>query len=193
MSADTQAYPPDAGAQPFLLTVRGTITAPSVADARDIHNNTAGAPPSVAAARSLGDLSHNVYASLGSSREVLFIDVWNSLSGLGQFFSNPQVQHAAGMLFADREATVWSVADGFGNIHLATPAGGRVTGVGILRTRVTSLEKAAVAFSAYAGSTINLARASGLVSHSTWIRVPDPGAELTPEVISIDTWLDVDA
>src|SRR5262249_42756971 len=90
MSADTQPYPPDAGAQPFLLTVRGTITAPSVADAREIHNSTAGAPPSVAAARSLGDLSHNVYASLGSSREILFIDVWNSLSGLGQFFANPQ-------------------------------------------------------------------------------------------------------
>src|SRR5262249_53133011 len=96
-------------------------------------------------------------------------------------------------LFAEREATVWSVADGFGSVHLAVPAGRRVAGVGILRTRVTSLEKAASAFSGYVAATINLARASGLVTHSTWIRVPDPGAEATREIISIDRWMDGDA
>lgn len=186
-------YPPDAGAQPFLLTVRGTIAAPSLEKAREIHNATAGAPPSVAAARAAGDLSHNVYAPVGRTGELLFIDVWNSMSGLAGFFGNPDVQAAAGQLFATRDNPVWSPADGFGNVFLPTPAGRRTTGVGILRTPVTSVEKAAGAFHAYAAATLNLARASGLVTHSTWLRVPDPGKPAPAEVISVDTWLDVDA
>ena len=88
MAAQTTKYPSDASAATFLLTVRGTFAASSVEEARGIHNMTAGNPAGVEAARSLGDLSHNVYIGMGEdhNRELLFIDYWNSLTGLGQFF-----------------------------------------------------------------------------------------------------------
>src|SRR5580700_9155978 len=91
MADDSTAYPPDAGAATYLLTVRGRTAAATLDDARAIHNATAGAPQSAAGARSLGDLSHNVFAPSGSGLEsqLLFIDFWNSLSGLGTFFANP--------------------------------------------------------------------------------------------------------
>jgi len=78
-------YPADAGAATYLLTVRGTTVPSTLDETRDIHNSTAGAPQSAAGARSLGDLSHNVYAPIGKDRdgELLFIDLWNSVSGLG--------------------------------------------------------------------------------------------------------------
>ncbi len=194
MSDQAVTYPSDASATTFLLTVRGTIAAPSLPEAREIHNATAGAAEGVAAARSLGDLSHNVYVGHGAAQpgELLFIDYWNSLSGLGQFFSNPQVQAGAGMLFRSRENPVWEQTEDFGNYHLATPSGRGPAGVGIITVEVTSLDKAASAFRTYADATINQARMHGMVSHSLWTRVAGPGAESAPEIIGVDMWLDAD-
>ncbi|HEX6477122.1 MAG TPA: hypothetical protein VF005_07580 [Acidimicrobiales bacterium] len=194
MPSDAQSYPADASEQTFLLTVRGTAVPASLDETRTVHNATAGAPPSVAGARALGDLSHNVYTGRGEelAGELLFIDFWNSLSGLGQFFANPQVEQGAAQLFSSREGVVWAGAPNFGDVHLAVPSGRPAAGVGILRTEVTSMEKAAVAFRAYAASTINEARTHGIVSHSVWTRVPDPGHEPAPEVIAIDVWMDGD-
>jgi len=125
MSPDGPSYPPDASAQTFLLTVRGTPVPATVEEARTVHNATAGAPPSVAGAQALGDLSHNVFvdASNGAGGDLLFIDYWNSLSGLGRFFTDPAVQESAGQLFSTREGTVWSGTDTFGDFHLAAPSG----------------------------------------------------------------------
>ena len=53
-------YPADAGAELYLLTVLGTPKGVSPEKATDLHNMTAGNPQGVAAAKSLGDLSHNV-------------------------------------------------------------------------------------------------------------------------------------
>ena len=127
MSPDEPSYPPDAGAQTFLLTVRGTPVPATVEEARTVHNATAGAPPSVAGAQALGDLSHNVFvdASNGAGGDLLFIDYWNSLSGLGRFFTDPAVQESAGQLFSTREGTVWSGTDAFGDFHLARRRAGR--------------------------------------------------------------------
>jgi hypothetical protein len=192
MSDDAVSYPADAGATALMLTVRGRTTQASVEDTRQLHNATAGAPPSVAAARSLGDLSHNVYAGRGEgSGEVLFVDFWNSQSGLGQFFSDPQVQAAADKLFTSRDAVVWAPAHEFGEVALTVPSGRSVVGVGLLRTTVTSLEKAASAFNAYLAATVNQARRHGLVSHSVLTRVPNPGEQPTLEVIGVDLWMDV--
>jgi hypothetical protein len=188
MPEDVVSYPADAGATALMLTVRGRTTQSSVEDTRQLHNATAGAPPSVAAARSLGDLSHNVYVGNG---EVLFIDFWNSQSGLGQFFADPQVQAAADKLFTSRDAAVWAPAPEFGEVALTVPAGRSVTGVGMLRTTVTSLEKAASAFDAYLAATVNEARRHGLVSHRVLTLVPDPGEQPAPEIIGIDLWMDV--
>jgi hypothetical protein len=194
MSDETLSYPDDASAATFLLTVRGKMAAASLEEGRDVHNATAGAPPSVAAARALGDLSHNVYVGYGDDEksELLFIDYWNSLSGLGRFFSDPQVQAGAKTLFANRDNPLWAPADDFGSFHLAAPGGRTPTGIGMLRAQVTSLDKAAAAFRAYASATINQARRHGLVSHSLWIRMPEPGAPAEPEIIGVDVWLDAD-
>jgi hypothetical protein len=192
MSEDVVSYPADAGATALMLTVRGRTTQSSVEDSRRMHNATAGAPPSVAAAQSLGDLSHNVYVSRGEgSGEVLFIDFWNSQSGLGGFFSNPQVQASADQLFASRDAAVWAPAPEFGEVALTVPAGRSVVGVGLLRATATSLEKAASAFSAYLAATVNLARRHGLVAHRVLTRVPNPGEQPSLEFIGVDLWMDL--
>jgi hypothetical protein len=187
-------YPADAGADIFLLTVRGTPRASGSDDARDLHNATAGAPQSVAGARALGDLSHNVFVPAEDDLlRLMFIDTWNSPSGVGQFFGNPQVAEGADKLFSDRTATLWAPAAGFGSYSLPAPTGGSVSGVGYLRAPVTSIEAAREAFSAYASAGIYAARLAGQVAHQLWLPVAMPGAEPVNEVLGIDYWLDVKA
>jgi hypothetical protein len=188
---ETPTFPADAGATPFLLTVRGKPVASSTEEARTTHNATAGAPQSVAGAQSLGDLSHNVFIGLADSTgEILFIDIWNSLGGLGQFFADSHVQAAAGQLFAERDGVVWAPAAGFGSVYLPLPSGKSVGNVGILRATVSSVEKAAAAFSAYSAETLNRARTHGLVSHTSWLRVANPGEEQSTEILGVDSWTD---
>jgi hypothetical protein len=194
MPDDIATYPPDAGAATYLLTVRGATNAPNLEEARAMHNSTAGAPQSAAGARSLGDLSHNVFAPINKELDgqLLFIDRWNSLSGLGDFFANPHVQEAAGRLFSSRDGIVWSRLEGFGGYFLPVPAGRTTGAVGLIQVSVTSVEDAAKAFTAYAGTTINTARSYGMVSHSTWLRLPNQGEPATNEIIGVDTWMDAD-
>ncbi len=93
--------------QIYLLTIRGTLAPPSLEAARPVHNQTAGAPEGVAAAKSLGDLSHMVYVPVNKELAELFImDLWTSPSGLNQFFSDPQVQQGAAMIFTQRDPVV---------------------------------------------------------------------------------------
>src|SRR5690349_822533 len=135
-------YPADATATTYLFTLRGKLKPPTVADARELHNKTAGAPDSIAAARALGDLSHNVYTSAGTgagSDEILIIDYWNSPSGFGQFFADPQVQAGAELLFTEREGILWAPTSGFGDFHLALPSGASPAAVGLLRARASAI------------------------------------------------------
>jgi hypothetical protein len=187
-------YPADAGAATYLLTVRGKTVPSTLEETRTIHNATAGAPQSAAGARSLGDLSHNVYAPCDKDQDgqLLFIDLWNSVSGLGTFFANPQVQEAAGQLFATRDGIVWARLEGFGAFQLSLPSGRSIGAVGLIQVPVTSVNQAATAFTAYAASTINTARSYGIVSHSQWLRVPNPGEAQTQELIGVDFWMDAD-
>ena len=194
MPDDAATYPTDAGAATFLLTVRGTTAIPRLDDARVQHNATAGAPQSAAGARALGDLSHNVFAPASKELDgqLLFIDFWNSLSGLGTFFANPNVLEAASQLFTSRDGVVWSRLDGFGAFHLLVPSGRSIGAVGLIRVTVTSLEAAAAAFTAYAAATINTSRSYGIVNHSTWARVANPGEPASNEIIGVDMWMDAD-
>ena len=99
--------------QLYLLTIRGTLAPASLEAARQVHNQTAGAPEGVAAAKSLGDLSHMVYVPVNKELAELFImDVWTSPGGLNQFFSDPQVQQGAAMIFTQRDPVVWEPAEG---------------------------------------------------------------------------------
>jgi len=193
VSSESPSYPADAGSDTFLLTVRGTTNAGALEASRQLHNATAGDPGNAAGARALGDLSHNVYAPLdGGEGELLFLDYWNSTSGLGQFFAHPGVQAAAAQLFAERDGVVWAPAPGFGSWSLPLPYGRGASGVGLLRVAVTSVEAAAGGFRAYSTATINTARSHGLVSHRTWVRVPMPGESPVAEVIGVDVWSDAE-
>jgi hypothetical protein len=188
-------YPADASATTYLFTLRGKVKPPTIADARELHNNTAGSPDGVEAARAAGDLSHNVYTSAGNGAgndEILIIDYWNSPSGFGQFFSNPQVQAGAELLFTEREGNLWAPTSGFGDFHLALPSGAAPTAVGLLRAAVASLEAAEAAFNAYAAATINTARRYGQIAHATWSPLPNAAPTTTPEVIGVDVWMDAD-
>ena len=93
-------------------------------------------PPAITAARSFGDLSHNVFSAVDGP-EILIIDFWNNLTGLGQFFSTPDVQAGADMLFTERDATVWAPTTGYGDFHLLAPSQTPVSAVGIIRVNVT--------------------------------------------------------
>src|SRR5215472_14250666 len=95
-----------------LLTVRGKLVPGTLEAGCKLHNETAGSPPGIAAARALGDLSHKVYTPLqgfpgAASGELLFLDVWRTPEGIGRFFSDPQVQAMASHLFSVREGLMW--------------------------------------------------------------------------------------
>jgi len=146
-------YPADAGTDLYQLTVLGTPKTETVAAARDVHNMTAGAPRSVAGARALGDLSHNVYVPVESDQmRLLFLDTWNSPSGVGQFFGNPQVAESAGHLFGERTAQLWAPAPGFGSYAIPVPSGRSAVAVGYLRAPVISIDAARTAFHASAAA-----------------------------------------
>ena len=188
-------YPADATATTYLFTLRGRLKPPTVDAARELHNETAGSPDGIASARALGDLSHNVYTNAGNgagSDEILIIDYWNSPSGFGQFFADPQVQAGAGLLFTERDPVLWAPTSGFGDFYLALASGASPAAVGLLRAGVTSLEAAAAAFKGYAAATINAARQYGQIAHATWSRFPNPGETISPEVIGVDLWMDAD-
>jgi hypothetical protein len=184
-------YPADAGANLYLLTVLGKPNAAPPAKAKDLHNSTAGDPGGVAAAKSLGDLSHNVFlpASDGDDR-LLFLDTWNSPTGLGQFFSDEHVQQGGAALFADREAVLWMPAAGFGGYSLPVPSGRSVGAMGVMRAPVSSFDAAAPAFAADSAAKINASRQLGQVAHLLWVPVPMPGSAPATEVLGVDFWLD---
>jgi hypothetical protein len=185
-------YPPDAGSDIYLLTVRGTPTTGNGASARDLHNQTAGDPGGVAGAKAAGDLSHNVFLPTGTDDAgLLFVDTWNSPTGFAMFFSDPQVLQGAAALWADRDATFWMPAAGFGSYRLPVASGATPGALGLMRAPVSSLKDAEKAFHADAASKINASRQLGLVAHELWVPVPMPGADAAVEVLGVDTWLDV--
>lgn len=186
-------YPADAGSAIYLLTVLGTPTTGSGATARDLHNQTAGDPGGVAAAKASGDLSHNVFLPAGDDHRLLFIDNWNSPAGLGQFFSAEEVQQGAAALWTDRDAVLWMAAEGFGSYHLPLPSDTAIGAVGIMRAPVSSFDAAAKAFTADSKRNINASRQAGLVTHELWVPAPMPGATPATDVLGVDYWTSVDA
>jgi hypothetical protein len=186
--------PADTGATLFQLTVRGAPGLDSLEQMRSLHNETAGADANIAAARSLGDLSHNVYTPVGDDRhELLFLDTWNSVEGLGQFFTNPEVIEVAGRLFKDPERVVWMPGEGFASFSMLTPSSRPAVGLGLLTAPLTSVEAAQAAFTAQAARTVNDARLHGQVARHVFIRMPAaPGEEASLEVLALEHWNDLD-
>jgi hypothetical protein len=177
----------------YLLAIRGTLAPATVDAARIIHNETAGAPPSVAAARSLGDLSHMVYVPANQpgagASEFLILDLWNSGDGLNQFFANPQVQEQAGRIFSTRDPVVWTPADGFLSYHLPTPYGQNERIVAVVRGTVRSHHAAQAIHNPLVAAQINKARMAGAVSHQVYFRLAPPDAPEALECFAVDVWM----
>jgi quinol monooxygenase YgiN len=176
----------------YLLSIRGTLASPTIEAARAVHNQTAGAPANIAVAQSLGDVSHMVYVPLADaekdSGEFLILDIWNSMDGLNQFFSNPQVQHQAGEIFASRDPVVWSAAEGFVGYNLPAPYGKNDRIVSIARGTVPSVEKAREIHNAGSIKMLGQARKAGNMSHEAYFRMAAPGSPEALEFFAVDVW-----
>jgi hypothetical protein len=181
----------------YLLSIRGTLSPPTLEAARKVHNETAGAPQNVAAARSLGDLSHMVYVPLGGGQtagagEFLIMDIWNSMDGLNQFFANKQVQEQAGMIFSQRDPVVWAPASGFHSYHFPAPHDKPERIVAVVRGMVHSQEEAMKAHNAIVSSQVNKARMAGDMSHEVYFRLAAPDAPERLELFAVDVWYDAE-
>ncbi|MES2169940.1 MAG: hypothetical protein V4479_04370, partial [Actinomycetota bacterium] len=185
-----QNFPSDAGAEIYLLTVLGTPKGVAPDKSADLHNMTAGSAAGVAAAKALGDLSHNVYIPALAETRLLFLDTWNSVQGLGQFFADKGTQEGAGALWADYQPALWMPAEGFGSYSLPAPSGRSAGAVGLMRAPVSSYAAAAAAFHADSVAKINASRQHGMVGHSLWVPVPmGPGQTPATEVLGVDYWI----
>ncbi len=177
----------------YLLAIPGTLAPETLEEARAIHNETAGAPENVAAARSLGDLSHMVYVPVeqtgAGAGEFLILDLWNNLDGLGQFFANPQVQEQGGRIFSNRDPVVWAPASGFLSYHLPVPHGKNERIVAVVRGMVSSHAEAQTIHNAFVAGQINSARKAGAVSHEAYFRMAPPDAPEALEFFAVDVWM----
>ncbi|HEY2749356.1 MAG TPA: hypothetical protein VGL86_32280 [Polyangia bacterium] len=182
---------------PVILTVRGTLVPKTLEAARVLHNETAGSPPGIAAARALGDLSHKVYApSLRSQQsgakagELLFHDVWDDVAGIMQFFGNAHVHEQAGKLFSARDATVWMPARGSFSYSLPVPAHKTERCLGMIRGPIASPEKAIEIFAKADAKAQREARRRGIISHELFIKLNAPGDDSPLELLGLDLWSD---
>jgi hypothetical protein len=181
---------------PVLLTVRGKMLPKSLEEMRVLHNRTAGSAAGIAAARSLGDLSHLVYAPFASplshakAGELLFLDVWQSPKGIMDFFSNEQMIQSGTKLFSARDATIWMRAEGAFSYTLPAARGKNDRIVGMLRVPIASSEKAIEIFRAVDIDAQRDARRRGLLSHEIFIKLSVPGDTTPLELLGIDVWSD---
>ena len=176
----------------FLLSIRGTLASPTLEAARKLHNSTAGAPANIAAAKSLGDLSHMVYVPMEvpekGAGEFLILDIWNSMDGLNNFFANPTVQEQAGQIFTQRDPVVWAAVDGFVSYHIPAPSGMNGRFVTTARGTVKNMEEARKLHNSAIVKTLGKARKAGNLSHESYFRMAAPGSPEALEWFGVDVW-----
>lgn len=177
-----------------IVTTRGTMSAGSAEAGRPIHNQTAGAPQSIEAARSLSDLSHNVFVPLKEpkSAELLFVDTWYDPTGLKNFFSNPQVEEGGKAIFSSYERTIWAPAPDILSYSLLAPYGKKDLYLGLIRGTVSSRDLAKKLFNETRHKGLQAARRMGSVSHAVYFRELVAGGDTTLEVLGVDLWSDLD-
>ena len=179
---------------PFnLLTVKGKTKTDSVESTRQLHNQTAGHPDGVAAAKALGDMSHMIFMPAESADkfipELLFLDICVNLEGMQQFFSDKQVQGGAAMMFESREAIVWTKLGAFINFDLMAPTGMNKRIVGIIQGKVESIEKAQKIHNESTAKTAAAMRNNGIISHNFYVRAAEPGSSEVLEILGVDVWM----
>jgi quinol monooxygenase YgiN len=175
---------------PVTLIVRGTSIRTSDA-MRVVHNDTAGSPQGIAAARALGDLSHKVFTpKAGDAKpdELLFLDIWADPSGIQKFFSHPDVSAQAAQLFKTKDATVWMPARGAYGYSLPALRDRGDRFVGLVRGPIASPEQAIEIFAGVDSRAVTDARKRGILSHELFIKLAAPGEPL--ELLGIDVWYD---
>jgi hypothetical protein len=181
----------------YLLAIRGTLASPTLEAARKLHNSTAGHPANVAAAQSLGDVSHMVYTPMekpeAAAGDFLILDIWNSVDGLNQFFANPTVQEQAGQIFSQRDPVVWQSAGGFSSYHIPAPFGKDDRIVTSVRGTLKSLDEACRLHNTAIVKTLGKARKAGNLSHEAYLRMAAPGSPEAMEFFGLDVWMSADA
>jgi len=181
----------------YLLTIRGTLAPETLGAARKIHNQTAGDPKGVAAAQSLGDVSHMVYipmphdghAKAKGAGEFLIMDLWTSTDGLNTFFSDHQVQEGGAMIFTERDPVVWVPAEGFTSFHIPAPFGKNERIIAVVRGTVKSKEEAKNLHDTAMTKTIGKARKLGMLSHEAYFRLAAPNSPEALEFFAVDVWM----
>ncbi len=181
----------------YLLTIRGTLSPDTLEAARKVHNQTAGNPDGVAAAKSLGDVSHMVYVPMEhdghekpkGAGEFLIMDLWYSMEGLNTFFADKQVQQGGAMIFSERDPVVWAPADGFTSFHIPAPFGNNDRIIAIVRGTVKSKEEAKKLHDTAMTKTISKARKLGMLSHEAYFRMAAPGSPQALEFLGVDVWM----
>jgi hypothetical protein len=180
----------------YLLTIRGTLAAATLDAARTTHNQTAGDPAGVAAAQSLGDVSHMVYipmrhdgqAAAKGAGEFLIMDLWTSIEGLNTFFSDKQVQEGGKMIFSARDPVVWAPAEGFTRFHIPAPFGKNERIVAVARGTVKAMADAKILHNTAMNKTIGKARKLGMLSHEAYFRLAAPNSPEALEYFAVDVW-----
>ncbi len=182
---------------PVLLTVRGTHRPSTVEEARALHNQTAGSPEGVAAARELGDLSHKVYTPANAGKhssakpgELLFMDVWTTAGGIQKFFSNEHVNAQGEKLFTGKEPAVWMSAAGSFTFNYGAPKKRGDRYVGILRAKVKSAEASIAGFNEMSHGALAVGRRRGQISHDLYIKLGPPNEPV--EIMGVDLWHDLE-
>jgi hypothetical protein len=181
----------------YLLTIRGTLAPATLEASRKVHNQTAGNPAGVAAAQSLGDVSHMVYvpmehdghAKTKGAGELLIMDLWYSMDGLNTFFADKQVQEGGAAIFTERDPVVWAPADGFVSFHIPAPFGKNDRIVAIARGTVNSVADAKKLHNAAMTKTISKARKLGMLSHEAYFRMAAPNSPEALEYLQVDVWM----
>ena len=181
----------------YLLAIRGTLSPATLEEARKVHNQTAGDPAGVAAAKSLGDVSHMVYVPMPhdghektkGAGEFLILDLWSSIEGLNTFFSDKQVQEGGAMIFTERDPVVWGAAAGFTNYHIPAPFGMNDRIVTTVRAKVDSVDKARKLHNDAIARTIGKARKAGNLSHEAHFRMAAPNSPEAMEFFAVDVWM----
>lgn len=181
----------------YLLTIRGTLSPKTLEEARKVHNMTAGDPAGVAAAKSLGDVSHMVYVPAehdghdksNGAGEFLIMDLWTSPDGLNTFFSDHKVQEGGAMIFSQRDPVVWASAQGFTSYHIPAPFGMNDRFITTARATVKSLEQACELHNQAVAKTISKARKAGNLSHESYFRLAAPGSPEALEWLGVDVWM----
>ena len=164
----------------ILHTTRGTLNPKTLDEARMMHNAfvTQGPQPGIEIARSLGDISHNVYIpaegtgslSTASPGELLFLDYWADPNGMEQFFSNPFAQEAGDRLFSERVEAEWMPAPAAFTFQVPARAGTPARFVGMMRAPVRSAEDATAVLAKLVWTNLRASRRRGQLSHNLFVR-----------------------